>query len=838
MQTGLGETQHTDPRALVFLQARVCLEHIRSQTKPTMAKRDYLVDAAKQIRLALDREVSEDYEAAFNYYKNGVDLLLKGVQVDPNKERREAVKRKTTQYLKRAEEIFISHLQGSLGSVSSKSEGYSSLRFRPVRVLSSPVEDLKMCKVIGVIDKVLTVQNSITKETFVVKSLPKSSWDGHEQQTIIPQGVPFMVQLLRYYVSEDAVFLHLEHVQGGRLFSKLHKRRKDSVKEHPECCSPTHRKIKLKNSYTSPTLSLDYDERSRCTTKTAFFTEDSSHPDSSDTESPASWAEARHHLETFNTHSYSEDTGCLLTFRKDQVCRCADPQRSDSWGCSGCNSGEMLSASSGDFPQEPQSPCPPHCESQETSALLPDCPCQYTRESPNSASDVSPKTMINADSAAEASVTWCAAAARSKDCKKSAPCFAPSIVPGGKGDTGVPQANEYSVEGSDCKTESRVKETVSQGISLQSKDIEAVPTNLQFTSYDQSQDDGTRKECCCAPATGGACKQCGRKKSDGIPSLELFPVQSRGVMQPGLQTGGSSEVSKGMEVSQSFRSACSSACPLKVVAGLTSGNAHKRMTGLAQSPNAADQCDLLTALKPESCGENDPTLMSSRNMGQGEEDEGWELLNTVTGDLPQNEEAGLSNSGDSKAVSQCFSSRKDCQGLVPSSDVHIEVDGWCLLPKVPSRQATNKPRQACWGLPEDKVRLWVAQIVLAVESLHQQGILCRDLNPRNILLDSTGKVRLTYFGQWSEVQPQMSTKAVEYMYCAPEVGGVSEVTEACDWWSLGALLYELLTGMPLRQFHPSGVLPHTQLIIPDHISMAAASLLTEVRPLRLSSSVA
>lgn len=45
-----------------------------------MAKRDYLVDAAKQIRMALDREISEEYEAAFNYYKNGVDLLLKGVQ--------------------------------------------------------------------------------------------------------------------------------------------------------------------------------------------------------------------------------------------------------------------------------------------------------------------------------------------------------------------------------------------------------------------------------------------------------------------------------------------------------------------------------------------------------------------------------------------------------------------------------------------------------------------------------------------------------------------------------------------------------------------------------------
>ena len=45
-----------------------------------MAKRDYLLEAAKQIRMALDREVNEDYEAAFSYYKNGVDLLLNGVQ--------------------------------------------------------------------------------------------------------------------------------------------------------------------------------------------------------------------------------------------------------------------------------------------------------------------------------------------------------------------------------------------------------------------------------------------------------------------------------------------------------------------------------------------------------------------------------------------------------------------------------------------------------------------------------------------------------------------------------------------------------------------------------------
>ena len=49
------------------------------------------------------------------------------------------------------------------------------------------------------------------------QSLVKSSWESRDQPTIIPQGVPYMVKLLRYYVSEDAVYLHLEHLQGETL---------------------------------------------------------------------------------------------------------------------------------------------------------------------------------------------------------------------------------------------------------------------------------------------------------------------------------------------------------------------------------------------------------------------------------------------------------------------------------------------------------------------------------------------------------------------------------------------------------------------------------------------
>ncbi|XP_017597587.1 PREDICTED: ribosomal protein S6 kinase-like 1 isoform X2 [Corvus brachyrhynchos] len=142
--------------------------------------------------------------------------------------------------------------------------------------------------------------------------------------------------------------------------------------------------------------------------------------------------------------------------------------------------------------------------------------------------------------------------------------------------------------------------------------------------------------------------------------------------------------------------------------------------------------------------------------------------------------------------------------------------------------ASHGHNRRAWAVKEEQVQLWAAEILLALEGLHQQGIFCRDLNPRNLLLDVAGHVRLTFFGQWTEVEPQYCSQAREELYSAPEVGGIMEPTEAADCWSFGSLLYELLTGVPLSQNHPSGIQPHTQLHLPEGLSLAATSLLTEL----------
>ncbi|KGL85560.1 Ribosomal protein S6 kinase-like 1, partial [Tinamus guttatus] len=402
------------------------------------------------------------------------------------KERREAVKRKITQYLRRAEEIFNCHLQRSLGSGSPADTGYSSLRFRPIRTLSSAVENLRRCKVVGVIDKVQIVQDPDTGGTFILKSLPKSYVEARERQTIIPHGVPFMVKLLCYYVSEDSIFLHLEHVQAS--------------------------------------------------------TKASSHP---------------------------SDQG------------------------------------------------------------LAPCPC-------------------------------------------------------------------------DSLTSSEGEDTVSQRAASQQDPRLFAGQGLPRM-----------------PKTGiGGCP--GKEEAPFCQVSEAPWAQSL-VAAPGGK---------------------------QLCAGIA-----RRSSG---RPDAAVQ---------------EPACRASMAGG------------------PHGEEPVSAQ----------------CRSLAPCGHT-----------------------QRAWAVKEEQVQLWAAEILLALEGLHQQGVLCRDLNPRNVLLDTAGHVRLTFFGQWAEVEPRCSSRALEELYGAPEVGGVSELTEAADCWSFGSLLYELLTGVPLSQNHPSGIQPHTQLYLPEGLSLAAVSLLTEL----------
>lgn len=99
---------------------------------------------------------------------------------------------------------------------------------------------------------------------------------------------------------------------------------------------------------------------------------------------------------------------------------------------------------------------------------------------------------------------------------------------------------------------------------------------------------------------------------------------------------------------------------------------------------------------------------------------------------------------------------------------------------------------------EDLGRIYAAEIVSAVSHLHANGIMHRDLKPENILVDLDGHAMLTDFGlakQFTEdTRSNSMCGTVEYM--SPEIVLGKGHDKAADWWSVGILLFEMLTGKP------------------------------------------
>ncbi|EGT54219.1 CBN-RSKN-2 protein [Caenorhabditis brenneri] len=100
----------------------------------------------------------------------------------------------------------------------------------------------------------------------------------------------------------------------------------------------------------------------------------------------------------------------------------------------------------------------------------------------------------------------------------------------------------------------------------------------------------------------------------------------------------------------------------------------------------------------------------------------------------------------------------------------------------------------------EAARFVIAELVVAIDSLHQRKVIYRDLKLENILLDEEGHVKLTDFGLSKLFLPGELDRANSYCgtieYMSPEVinrpeGGYSDVV---DWWSLGVISFELLTG--------------------------------------------
>lgn len=141
---------------------------------------------------------------------------------------------------------------------------------------------------------------------------------------------------------------------------------------------------------------------------------------------------------------------------------------------------------------------------------------------------------------------------------------------------------------------------------------------------------------------------------------------------------------------------------------------------------------------------------------------------------------------------------------------------------------------------EKNVQFYLAEIILTINYLHSNKIIHRDIKPENILLQANGHICLTDFGLAKDItnEKNFMTKTLcgtnEYM--APEMITRTGYSYSVDWWSLGVLTYEMLTGkVPFfvtggsntkeKEKELEKKIMYDKLILPNYLNQKTMSLL-------------
>uniref|UniRef100_A0A671Y018 Ribosomal protein S6 kinase polypeptide 1 n=1 Tax=Sparus aurata TaxID=8175 RepID=A0A671Y018_SPAAU len=807
---------------------------------PKEVKSDYLDRASELICLAVQKEKEQDFQAAFSCYRSGVDLLLQGVQGEPSPTRRESVKKKTAEYLMRAEQISSLHLRSNMGQGSTQTValGAQCCATTSRGGQQSPSEELRAYRVLGVIDK----------------GLRKSSDCGRTKRTVMPHSLPHMVQLRKFILSEDAVFLLLQYAEGGKLWSHIAKYLRNSSpeesfdipfiqKSHTAAVhTPQHTvphldvgsassgsgpatfsdsvsglKKKGENLITSPqkvALPPRLTEQIRaqpdsgatseeeCTnsylTLCNEYEQEKVEPDALEEEEERSETEMLSLEVPIGTTTTSSRSRSLLS--NDSLSSPISSQELGFFTESSDKSGHTL-----DNEQY-------RGEGQDHSEVFSPLPSPAVPLSLDQ-SKHTPMEFFRIDSKDSASEVACIDLGERRPSLKPVPVFSASDLGSDVTEDLPEEVKGHSSEfwGLDCSDKGS---------------NESVPV-ISFKDA-VIEDEGHPPDLLVnLPVMGGTVEflQEELETSGVCLGLEATASPQKFIQPDVLQLHSQPEDEEDLVLEQELSSLCTASATCDTsVASSSPFNSLWDDCSLAFGQEASDK--MVVQL---TCQNNDLPLDLPVTDSLNEKLEASAKVNT---DLVPDQSGNRTGSVRATNGTEACAVVDTLLGLDGESSRLISNTGGSEFDKEVSRLFAELDELSLAAsqarIPEEFVRCWASEMVTALDSLHQEGIICRDLNPSNILLDHQGHVQLTYFCSWSDVEESCNKEAIANMYCAPEVGGISEETAACDWWSLGAILFELLTGTSLLRCHPAGIGRHTALNIPESVSEEARSLLEQL----------
>ncbi len=159
------------------------------------------------------------------------------------------------------------------------------------------------------------------------------------------------------------------------------------------------------------------------------------------------------------------------------------------------------------------------------------------------------------------------------------------------------------------------------------------------------------------------------------------------------------------------------------------------------------------------------------------------------------------------------------------------VEGVSFIDWVRPARTSSGPlrsRQDIVASPVNEMRLRGAlvQLVDALIALHKAGKLHRDLKPSNVLVTPQGRLALLDFGLVASVAEDNPEKLAvgTPVYMSPEQAADQTLTEASDWYSVGAMLYEALTGRRPFEGESEQVMTRKQTEQPQHPTQLALGI--------------